>query len=112
MTLVTFGRMTPVGRREILKALPPTTTVCPALPPPLYRTTMSNPSPRRSTIFPLASSPHCNPTTHVPGIVTNRRLSRCVSTRLTLVRPARGVKGGRRREEPNPPDPLPSQGRG
>src|SRR5215213_11357257 len=107
MTLVTFGRMTPVGRSESLNALPLTTTVCPALAPPLYRTTMSNPSPRRSTIFPLASSPHCNPTTHVPGIVLNRRSARCESTRLTLVLVGEGVKGERRTH----PQPLPS-GRG
>ncbi len=72
ITLVTFGRMTPVGSSESLNALPFTTTV-PGVGPPLYRTTMSKPSPSRSTIFPLASSPHCKPTTHVPGIVVNRR---------------------------------------
>jgi hypothetical protein len=35
MTLVTFGRMTPVGRSESLKVRPLATTVCPALAPPL-----------------------------------------------------------------------------
>src|SRR5439155_15062846 len=68
MTDRTWGRITPVGSRESLKVLPPATTVCPAFAPPLYRTTKSNWSPKRSTIFPLASSPHRNPTTHVPAI--------------------------------------------
>src|SRR5262249_8737742 len=45
-------------------------TVCPALAPPLYRTTRSCCSVSKSTIFPLASSPHCIPTTQVQGMET------------------------------------------
>ena len=59
------GRRIPVGTSESLYVTPSTTTVCPALAPPWYRTTTSCWSQSRSTIFPLASSPHCSPTTHV-----------------------------------------------
>src|SRR4029077_2159508 len=65
LTDVTCGFNTPVGSSDSLNVLSPQTTVCPAFAPPLYRTTKSWPSARRSTIFPFASSPHCNPTTHV-----------------------------------------------
>src|SRR5262249_27419319 len=50
--------------------------VCPALLPPWYRATTSLRSARRSTTFPLPSSPHWAPTTTVaanpapPGVLT------------------------------------------
>src|SRR5215471_15358666 len=39
------------------------TSVCPALWPPWKRTTISARSDSQSTILPLPSSPHCDPTT-------------------------------------------------
>src|SRR5438876_158654 len=46
----------------------PTTTVWPALLPPANRATTFTCGVRRSTIFPLPSSPHCVPTTTMLGI--------------------------------------------
>src|SRR5437762_4402936 len=72
MTERTPGRRTPVGNSENLNVLPLATTVWPALAPPLKRTTKSCRSVRRSTILPLASSPHWRPTTQVPGMRGSR----------------------------------------
>src|SRR4029453_1511918 len=46
----------------------PTTTVWPALFPPAYRATTLTCGARRSTTFPLPSSPHCVPTTTILGM--------------------------------------------
>ena len=46
-----------------MKVVPSTTSVWPALWPPWKRTTTSARSDSQSTIFPLPSSPHCEPTT-------------------------------------------------
>src|SRR5438874_630019 len=56
------GWSTPLGTRWRTVLVPPTTKVCPALAPPWKRTTTSAQEVKRSTIFPLPSSPHCAPT--------------------------------------------------
>src|SRR4030042_6282948 len=48
------------------------TTVWPSLWPPWYLATTSAFSERKSTIFPLPSSPHCEPTTMIFGILRPR----------------------------------------
>src|SRR5438046_5301393 len=53
---------TPDGTRCSTVFTPPTTSVCPALAPPWKRTTTSAHEVKRSTIFPLPSSPHWAPT--------------------------------------------------
>src|SRR5579884_1570347 len=57
------SRTTPDGSSESLNTALPITRVCPALWPPWKRTTMSACSDSQSTIFPLPSSPHWDPTT-------------------------------------------------
>src|SRR5579885_2327316 len=57
------SRTTPEGRSESLNTALPMTKVWPALWPPWKRTTMSACSDSQSTILPLPSSPHCDPTT-------------------------------------------------
>src|SRR3954470_23065942 len=52
----------PLGTRRRMVLTPPTTSVCPAFAPPWKRTTTSAHEVKRSTIFPLPSSPHCAPT--------------------------------------------------
>src|SRR5688572_913466 len=52
----------------------PTTTVWPALLPPLYRTTTSTCGPMMSTTLPLPSSPHCVPTTTMLGMLRTSRV--------------------------------------
>lgn len=56
-----FSLVMPHGMRWNAYFLSPTTTVWPALDPPLYRQHMSNLSATASTNFPLPSSPHCAP---------------------------------------------------
>src|SRR3546814_1459762 len=56
-------RTTPEGSSESLNTSPPMTRVCPALCPPWKRTTTSARSDSQSTILPLPSSPHWDPTT-------------------------------------------------
>src|SRR3954466_6739931 len=53
----------PDGNKWRTNLRPRTYTVCPALWPPWYRATNENCGVRRSTIFPLPSSPHCAPST-------------------------------------------------
>src|SRR5690606_30182341 len=57
------GWRMPLGMRRRIVFSPFTTSVWPALLPPWYRTTTSACSVKRSTIFPLPSSPHWAPTT-------------------------------------------------
>ena len=57
------GRNTPDGSNESLYVIPSITSVWPALWPPWNRTTMSACSDSQSTILPLPSSPHWEPTT-------------------------------------------------
>src|SRR5213083_517701 len=57
----------PVGIRWNFHFSSPRTIVWPALLPPWKRITMSARSARRSTTFPLPSSPHWTPTTAMPG---------------------------------------------
>src|SRR2546429_5244832 len=62
------GWSTPAGTRFRTVFSPFTTSVCPALLPPWKRTTTSASAARRSTIFPLPSSPHWVPMMTVAGI--------------------------------------------
>src|SRR5215831_6193240 len=57
------GRKTPDGSSDSLYVTPSMTSVWPALWPPWKRTTISACSDSQSTIFPLPSSPHWEPTT-------------------------------------------------
>src|SRR5580704_9427987 len=57
------GRTTPEGNSDSLYVVPLITSVWPALWPPWKRTTMSACSESQSTILPLPSSPHWEPTT-------------------------------------------------
>src|SRR3954454_19333493 len=52
----------PLGTSRRTVFVPPTTSVCPAFAPPWKRTTTSAQEVKRSTIFPLPSSPHWAPT--------------------------------------------------
>src|SRR5207302_11492149 len=56
------GCSTPLGTRCSTVFTPPTTSVWPAFAPPWKRTTTSAHEVKRSTIFPLPSSPHWAPT--------------------------------------------------
>src|SRR3954463_2837104 len=56
------GCRMPLGTRCRTVFVPPTTSVCPAFAPPWKRTTTSAQEVKRSTIFPLPSSPHWAPT--------------------------------------------------
>src|SRR5262245_45451591 len=67
-TQVTPLRSTPEGMRWVTCFLPSTTMVWPALAPPPQRATTWAFSVRRSTTFPLPSSPHCAPTTTTTGM--------------------------------------------
>src|SRR5262245_23611741 len=75
------SRTTPDGSRESLYVAPSMTRVWPALWPPWKRTTMSACSDSQSTILPLPSSPHCDPTTTTFAIqeVLSRDLSRQIA---------------------------------
>ena len=65
LTFMTPGRKIPTGRRWVAYFSLPILTECPALAPPQYRATTSACSVRKSTIFPLPSSPHWSPTTQL-----------------------------------------------
>src|SRR4030095_6474159 len=64
------GRRMPDGSDWNTKRSLPTMTVWPALLPPWYRTTTSTCEASTSTSLPLASSPHCAPTTTMLGMTT------------------------------------------
>src|SRR5699024_10514523 len=69
MTLLTPGVRIPEGIRCRAKLSPfGSTTVCPALLPPWYRTTHWTSPPSRSVAFPLPSSPHWAPISTIAGI--------------------------------------------
>src|SRR2546428_13979687 len=70
------GWSTPAGTRFRMVFSPFTTSVWPALLPPWKRTTTSAPAARRSTTFPLPSSPHCVPMMTVAGIRLETQLLR------------------------------------
>ena len=65
-------RVIPDGSRWNLRTRSPMTTVCPALFPPWNRATQVACSAKRSTSFPLPSSPHCAPKMTVAGMLFNR----------------------------------------
>ena len=65
-------RPTPLGTSWRAYRSPPTTTVCPALCPPWYRTTYVCSLASRSMILALPSSPHWAPTTTVTGTGRDR----------------------------------------
>src|SRR4029450_13639560 len=64
------SRTTPDGSNDSLYVEPLITRVCPALWPPWKRTTISACSESQSTILPLPSSPHWDPTTTTFAIRT------------------------------------------
>src|SRR5690606_1052542 len=68
ITGVTPGDRMPEGSRCSAYFSSPTTTVWPALLPPLNFTTQSVRSPSRSVALPLPSSPHWTPTITIPGM--------------------------------------------
>ncbi len=69
ITGMVSGYSTPLGSNWRAKLSPSTTTVCPALCPPWYRTTTCMSLASRSVSFPLPSSPHWVPTRTVAGSV-------------------------------------------
>src|SRR6266446_2348661 len=77
------GCRIPLGTRCSTVFTPPTTSVCPALAPPWYRTTTSAQEVKRSTTFHFPSSPHCAPTitTLDMGIFLSRRRAATVRQR-------------------------------
>src|SRR5260370_1831951 len=81
----------------------PTTTVWPALLPPANRATTFTCGVRRSTTFPLPSSPHCVPTTTMLGMThpskESRRIGQELGDRQRALGPAREYDG----EEPDTP---------
>src|SRR5712692_4489880 len=81
----------------------PTTTVWPALLPPANRATTFTCGVRRSTTFPLPSSPHCVPTTTMLGMAhpskEARRIGQELGDRERALGAAREVDG----EEPVSP---------
>src|SRR5690606_15384252 len=77
MTGVTPGVRMPEGSRCSAYFSSPTTTVWPALLPPLNLTTQSVRSPSRSVALPLPSSPHWTPTITIPGMGVPPGTARC-----------------------------------
>src|SRR5437868_3189696 len=68
MTEMACGLKMPEGTILMRNVPNSLTIVCPALVPPLQRTTTCACSPSRSTILPLPSSPHWHPITAITGI--------------------------------------------
>src|SRR5699024_1521229 len=69
ITGTAVGERMPAGRSLSSYFSPPTTTVCPALLPPLGLTTYSTRPPRMSVALPLPSSPHWAPISTIAGMV-------------------------------------------
>src|SRR5699024_5993834 len=70
ITGTTCGERMPAGRSLSSNFSPPTTTVWPAVLPPLGLTTYSTRSPRRSVALPFPSSPRWAPTITTAGMAT------------------------------------------
>src|SRR6266446_2989842 len=75
------GCRIPLGTRCSTVFTPPTTSVCPALAPPWYRTTTSAQEVKRSTTFPFPSSPHCAPTITTLDMVISLSRRRAATVR-------------------------------
>src|SRR3989454_12030764 len=86
------GWSTPAGTRVRTVFSPVTTSGWPALLPPWKRTTTSAPAARRSTTFPLPSSPHCVPMMTVAGMGLEPQLLRGDDLRQRAQRGERVVR--------------------